>query len=205
MVSTVSPAEDDQRVADAVRAWRTDVRSFARAAVERAALASPGRHTLEEALAQALGTALVGRGWRVATAESCTGGGLGAALTAIAGSSAWVEGGCITYSNAAKTALLGVPPDLITNCGAVSGPVVDAMARGACARLGADCAAAISGVAGPGGGSAHKPVGTVWLGCQAPGLAAPQCHELWFPGDRSAVRQGAVLAALTALLALCTD
>lgn len=154
-------------------------------------------------LAARVGAALQARGWRVAVAESCTGGGIGAALTAIPGSSSWVEGGCITYSNAAKTGLLGVSAALIEAHGAVSGPVVEAMAAGARARLACECAVAVSGVAGPGGGSPHKPVGTVWLAWDSP--AGRHSLALWLPGGRAAVREGAVWAALLVLLAAATD
>ncbi|MDE3010877.1 MAG: nicotinamide-nucleotide amidohydrolase family protein [Pseudomonadota bacterium] len=155
-------------------------------------------------LAEAVGLALLQCQGRVAVAESCTGGGLGQALTAIAGSSAWVEGGFITYSNAAKSRLLGVPADLIAAHGAVSRQVVEAMASGARQGLAAEWAVAVSGVAGPGGGSAHKPVGTVWLAWAGPGGQLGS-QGLWFPGDRAAVRQGAVLVGLTGLLALLAE
>src|SRR5690606_25324764 len=116
-------------------------------------------------LAQQLGEALAARGWRITTAESCTGGGIAAAITDIAGSSAWFERGYVTYSNAAKSEMLGVSASLIAHYGAVSEAVVVAMARGACAASGCELGVAVSGVAGPGGGSPDKPVGTVWLAC----------------------------------------
>ncbi len=155
------------------------------------------------ALVTLLGQALQARGWRVATAESCTGGGIAAALTAVAGSSAWVEGGYVTYSNAAKTTLLGVPDALLQARGAVSLPVVQAMALGACRGLQTECSVAVSGVAGPGGGSAEKPVGTVCLAWSALPLAGrAQALRLQFPGDRDAVRLGTIWCGLLGLLAL---
>lgn len=137
------------------------------------------------------------RAWRLATAESCTGGLIAGALTAIAGSSDVVEGGLVTYSNAAKTALLGVPAPLIAAHGAVSEPVARAMAEGARARLGVEAAIAVTGVAGPGGGSADKPVGTVWFGLAAPD--GTRALRRLFPGDRAAVREATVLQALDLL------
>ena len=106
---------------------------------------------------------LLARHWMMATAESCTGGLIAAACTDLAGSSAWFERGLVTYSNEAKTELLGVPAELIAQHGAVSEAVARAMAAGALARSQAQVAVAVTGVAGPGGGSASKPVGTVWL------------------------------------------
>lgn len=107
---------------------------------------------------------LVKNGLMLATAESCTGGMIAAACTDMAGSSAWFERGFVTYANAAKTELLGVPAELIDQHGAVSEPVVRAMVVGAAARSHAQVAVAVTGVAGPSGGSPDKPVGTVWLG-----------------------------------------
>ncbi|MFZ4499088.1 MAG: CinA family protein [Burkholderiales bacterium] len=134
----------------------------------------------------------------IATAESCTGGLLSAALTEVPGSSAWFMAGWVTYSNVAKQRDLGVDPRLIERHGAVSGPVVQAMALAAQARAGTDWAIAVSGVAGPSGGSAEKPVGTVWLAWASPhDLRSEQCH---FAGDRGAVRHAAVCHALATLL-----
>ena len=110
-----------------------------------------------------LGERLLGLGAQVTTAESCTGGGIAEAITRIAGSSAWFEAGYITYSNTQKTAQLQVPTELFEQVGAVSREVVEAMVRGAQQHSRARFAVAVSGVAGPGGGSADKPVGTVWL------------------------------------------
>lgn len=154
-----------------------------------------GRSTAE--IVEELAAALLARGWLLATAESCTGGLIAGACTDLAGSSHWFERGFVTYSNAAKTELLGVPAELIARHGAVSEPVARAMARGAVAHARAQVAVAVTGVAGPGGGSADKPVGTVWFGwCVAGQTEAQRCR---FDGDRSAVRAQATLHALREL------
>ena len=151
-------------------------------------------------LAARLGAQLQRLGARVSTAESCTGGGIAEAITRIAGSSAWFDAGYVTYSNAQKSAQLGVPDELFPQVGAVSREVVEAMARGAQARSGARFTVAVSGIAGPDGGSPEKPVGTVWL-CWADGEQCyPQCFH--FPDDRLAVRRQAVAAALDGVLRL---
>ncbi len=137
------------------------------------------------------------RGWRIATAESCTGGLIAGALTEIPGSSDVVDCGFVTYSNAAKSAMLGVPEAVLAAHGAVSAEVVRAMAAGARARAGVDMAVSVSGVAGPGGGSADKPVGTVWFGLATP--AGVQASRQLFPGDRAAVRRATVAQALALL------
>lgn len=137
-------------------------------------------------------------GARVATAESCTGGLIAATLTAIAGSSDVVDRGFVTYSNEAKTDLVGVPADLIARHGAVSEPVAEAMAAGALARSRASLAVAVTGVAGPGGGSAEKPVGLVWFGLATQGHPPLTLREL-FPGDRTEVRRATVARALALL------
>lgn len=138
----------------------------------------------------------------LATAESCTGGLIAAACTDLAGSSLWFERGFVTYSNAAKTELLGVPTELIEQHGAVSEPVARAMANGALAHSHVQVAIAVTGIAGPSGGSADKPVGTVWFGWATPtGLFSERQH---FAGDRAAVRAATVHHALTRLLALAT-
>ena len=136
-------------------------------------------------------------GLLVATAESCTGGLVAAALTAIAGSSDVVDRGFITYSNAAKPEMLGVPAGLIASAGAVSEDVARSMAEGALARSKADLAVAVTGVAGPGGGSAAKPVGLVWFGLAGLGPTTALHHV--FSGDRAAVRRQAVAEALRLL------
>lgn len=138
----------------------------------------------------------------LATAESCTGGLIAAACTDLAGSSNWFERGFVTYSNAAKTELLGVPAVLIAQHGAVSEPVVRAMVAGAVDRSRAQVAVAVTGVAGPGGGSPDKPVGTVWLAWSVGGhITAERCQ---FAGDRAAVRTATVHRALDRLAALLT-
>ncbi|WP_136247381.1 CinA family protein [Halomonas borealis] len=149
-------------------------------------------------LAERLGALCREGGMSVATAESCTGGGVASAITDIAGSSSYFETGYVTYSNAAKSRLLDVPGALLERFGAVSREVVEAMVAGACAESGADMSVAISGVAGPGGGSDEKPVGTVWLAWGAPGRMHAVCHV--FPGERDAVREQAVDAALQGLI-----
>jgi nicotinamide-nucleotide amidase len=147
---------------------------------------------------EALADALRSRGWRMACAESCTGGLVAASCTSLAGSSDWFERGWVTYSNLAKTTELGVDAALIEAHGAVSEAVARAMATGAVAHAAADCALSITGVAGPGGGSAAKPVGTVWFG-----WATPQgvfSERLLLPGDRTAIRMAATRHALDGLL-----
>jgi nicotinamide-nucleotide amidase len=134
------------------------------------------------------------------TAESCTGGLIAARCTDLSGSSAWFERGVVTYSNEAKTELLGVPAALIAQYGAVSAEVAEHMARGLLARAPLDWAVAVTGIAGPGGGSATKPVGTVWLAvAEAGGPARVWCEH--FAGDRAAVRAQTVTSALAALCA----
>jgi nicotinamide-nucleotide amidase len=145
---------------------------------------------------------------RLATAESCTGGLLAAACTSVAGSSGWFERGFVTYSNAAKTELLGVPAVLIEAYGAVSREVALAMAGGALARSTAHLAAAVTGIAGPGGGTPAKPVGTVWLAIAERGHE-PRALQLQLGGGRAAIREESVGRALDALIAaaegLATD
>ena len=138
--------------------------------------------------------------WMLATAESCTGGLIAAECTSLAGSSAWFERGFVSYSNAAKTELLGVEAGLIAQHGAVSEPVVRAMVQGALRHSHATVAVAVTGVAGPSGGSADKPVGTVWFGWATPnGVHTAVQH---FSGDRSAVRAATVAHALDRLAVL---
>ena len=149
-------------------------------------------------LAQSVLEACRARGWRLATAESCTGGLVAVALTAIAGSSDVVERGFVTYSNEAKSELLGVPAETMAAHGAVSPETAAAMAQGAIARAPVDLAISVIGIAGPGGGSAAKPVGLVLFGlAQRDGTCRTERRV--FPGDRSAVRQAALLAALALL------
>lgn len=154
-------------------------------------------------LVAALAEALLARGWRIATAESCTGGLLAGACTERAGSSDWFERGFVTYSNAAKSQLLGVQAALIETHGAVSEPVARAMAAGALQRAPVDLAVAVTGVAGPGGGSAAKPVGTVWLAWSwraADGSVQAAVEHHCFDGDRAAVRRATVARALQGLI-----
>jgi len=151
------------------------------------------------ALVSALADALRARSWRIATAESCTGGLIAAACTALAGSSDWFERGFVTYSNAAKTEQLGVDAATIAAHGAVSEPVARAMAEGALARSAADLAVAVTGIAGPGGAVPGKPVGTVWLALAQRG-AATAAERLQLGGDRAAVRDVTARVAIERLL-----
>jgi len=152
-------------------------------------------------LAAELGRALSDRGWRIAVAESCTGGLVAGAITAIAGSSVGFDRGFVTYSNEAKHEMLAVPTDLIDKFGAVSEPVAAAMARGARAHSVAQCALAVTGVAGPGGGTAAKPVGMVCFGWAVEGLP-DRAATFNFDGDRTAVRGRSVTESLRGLLEL---
>lgn len=139
------------------------------------------------------------QGLVMTTAESCTGGGVAYALTAIPGSSAWFEQGFVTYSNQAKHAMLGVKQTTLTRYGAVSEEVVEEMALGALDQAKAQLSVAVSGIAGPEGGSDEKPVGTVWLAwAKASGVYGAECYH--FKGDRQSVRNKTVTAALVGLL-----
>jgi nicotinamide-nucleotide amidase len=149
-------------------------------------------------LAQALGGAAKARGARVATAESCTGGLIAGAITAVAGSSDWFECGFVTYSNAAKVRDLGVSPATLARSGAVSEEAASEMAVGARRKSGAQWALAVTGIAGPGGGSPDKPVGTVcfaWSGPRSTGTL-----RRFIPGDRAGIRRESVRIALQGLL-----
>ena len=153
-----------------------------------------------QTLSESVGAQLLSRGEWLATAESCTGGWVAQSITAIAGSSAWFDRGFVTYSNAAKQEMLGVTEATLERHGAVSEATARAMAQGAIAHSRADWAIAITGIAGPGGGSSEKPVGTVcfaWAqrdgGCEA--------QTCVFAGDRAAVREQSVIHALRGLLA----
>lgn len=152
-----------------------------------------------EILAQELGSALLARGEWLAVAESCTGGWLAQSVTAIAGSSGWFDRGFVTYSNAAKVDMLGVPETTLDRHGAVSEATARAMAQGVLAHSRADWAVAITGIAGPSGGSPEKPVGTVCFAWAAKdgGCEAQTCH---LAGDRGAVREQSVRHALSGLL-----
>ena len=160
-------------------------------------MTNPNPIDAAEPAVRALAARLTARGLTMATAESCTGGLIAAACTAIAGSSDWFERGVVTYSNAAKTELLGVPAATIARFGAVSAEVAQAMAEGVLARTPAALALAVTGIAGPGGGSPGKPVGTVWL---AWGVRGGTCRTrlLQLDGDRSAIRLHTMLMALEA-------
>lgn len=150
-------------------------------------------------LVERLGSLLRKRQAHVAVAESCTGGWIAKYLTDRPGSSAWFEYGFVTYGNNAKAELLGVDPALIESAGAVSEAVAIAMAQGAARRAGAEFAVAVTGIAGPEGGTSDKPVGTVWLAWQAPGSAPLTEHHV-FAGDRDTVRRQTVSTALTGLV-----
>jgi len=140
------------------------------------------------------------KGWRMASAESCTGGLIAGACTDLSGSSSWFERGFVTYSNAAKTEMLGVDAALIEAHGAVSEPVARAMAIGALRHSHAQVSVAVTGVAGPTGGSLDKPVGTVWFGWCVAETSTSEMHR--FAGDRAAVRLQTVQLALTRLVEL---
>ncbi len=147
----------------------------------------------------ALAQALRAKGWRLATAESCTGGLIAAACTSLAGSSDWFDRGFVTYSNEAKVQMLGVEAALIAQHGAVSEQVACAMAVGALRHSPADVAVAVTGIAGPGGAVPGKPVGTVWLATALRGRA-PEPWGLHLPGGRTAVREATVAEAIRRLI-----
>jgi len=151
------------------------------------------------ALAEKLAVVMLARGLKLASAESCTGGWIAKCLTDIAGSSDWFERGFVTYSNAAKQEALGVSAETLSLNGAVSEQTVREMAAGALRHSQAGVSVAVSGIAGPAGGSADKPVGTVWFGWAWPdrSVTVRQCR---FEGDREAVRRAAVATALQGLL-----
>jgi nicotinamide-nucleotide amidase len=152
-------------------------------------------------LASELGNTLLARGWMLATAESCTGGWVGQSITALPGSSHWYERGFITYANAAKIEMLGVPAEIIASHGAVSEETASAMAAGALAHSHAQAALAISGIAGPGGGTPQKPVGLVCYGW-ALGDGTIMSSTCRLDGDREEIRSRAVAASLRGLIEL---
>ncbi len=153
------------------------------------------------ALVRELAQCLAAKGWTLATAESCTGGWIAKCCTDLAGSSAWFERGFVSYSNQAKRELLGVTAETLESEGAVSAAVAAQMAEGARRRAGVDVALSVTGIAGPDGGSAEKPVGTVWFGWSLRGQ--PAHTELQhFEGDRDTVRRQTVLHALAGLKSL---
>jgi nicotinamide-nucleotide amidase len=163
----------------------------------RAALGADCYGQDDDLLEAVVGRLLLERGWTVSVAESCTGGLVGHRLTNIAGSSRYVERGVIVYSNRAKEDLLGVPEPLLRAHGAVSAPVAQAMAAGVCRISGSPCGLAVTGVAGPDGGSAEKPVGTVYIGCATP--AGVETRRCFFAGDRVAIKWQSSQAALDML------
>jgi len=158
----------------------------------------PHPHAPTAHLVARLAEDLLARGWMMATAESCTGGLIAAACTDLAGSSQWFERGFVTYSNEAKTQMLSVDPALIEAHGAVSEIVARAMAHGAVRHSQARVAVAVTGVAGPSGGSAAKPVGTVWFGFMVDGRLVSETRR--FEGDRAQVRAATVGHALHRLI-----
>jgi nicotinamide-nucleotide amidase len=176
---------------DVTAAEATLERAIAEAAV---ALGPAVYTTRDETLEELVGRLLREGGWRVAVAESCTGGMLGSRLTDVPGSSAWVEGGVIAYSNALKSGLVGVPASLIAAHGAVSEPVAHALAAGVRETCGAEVGVGITGIAGPDGGTEAKPVGTVFIAVHTPSVRA--CRHARFVGDRAVIRQQSVSAAL---------
>ena len=155
-------------------------------------------------LAQTIATIFVQRGATLVTAESCTGGWIAKTLTDIAGSSAWFECGVVAYSYEAKEALLGVRPETLEQQGAVSRETVIEMVSGALARFGATVAVAVTGIAGPSGGTTDKPVGTVWIGWKRRGGYA-HAEVFHFAGDRDAVRRQTVSAALRGVQKILTS
>ena len=158
----------------------------------------------EQELIDRIGVALMQRRERMGTAESCTGGLIAAACTSLPGSSQWFERGVVSYSNESKTELLDVPAALIGLHGAVSGEVALRMARGLLAHAPIDWALSVTGVAGPGGGSPEKPVGTVWLAL-VHGGASPKVWQEHFPGNRCEVRTATLRAGLMALCEALED
>ncbi len=158
----------------------------------------------EERLAAALGELCAARQAHVVTAESCTGGLIASAMTAVAGASAWFDRGFVTYTNAAKQSMLGVREETLQKFGAVSKETASEMALGAMAHSGAQLAVSVTGLAGPGGGTPEKPVGTVCFGFAQSLTGFPQCTTVvkHFTGDRAAVRRQSVSFALAELARL---
>jgi nicotinamide-nucleotide amidase len=157
-----------------------------------------------DALAERVGLLLLNRGQKLATAESCTGGWVSQCITGVPGSSAWFDRGFVTYSNEAKNELLGVSEIILNEHGAVSEETVRAMAAGALQRSSADCAVALSGIAGPTGATPGKPVGMVWFAWQRRD-GEPRTRLAQFDGDRRAVRRQAVAMALRGVLELYSE
>ncbi len=155
-----------------------------------------------ESQIECLSELLKNQRFTLAVAESCTGGLLGGKITSVAGSSAYFRGGVIAYDNGVKHDILGVSTDILEHCGAVSAPVVEEMARGAAKLFGCDCALSVSGIAGPDGGTAEKPVGLVFVGVFCRGEA--RSRSFVFSGDRDAVREQSVAAAVGFLVECLT-
>jgi nicotinamide-nucleotide amidase len=149
-----------------------------------------------------LGAALCAQGLRMGTAESCTGGLMASTLTDTPGSSAWFEGGVVSYDNRAKVRLLGVSEDILDGCGAVSRECVEAMVCGLCAVLCVPVGIAVSGIAGPSGGSPEKPVGTVWMAWSVQNHLWSRAYH--FAGTRKSIKEQSVLAGLSVLEAFLT-
>ena len=191
-VTLFSTGESEKDCLDRINAAEAKV--VARLGAERIS----GRN--EETIEKVVGRQLLAKKWKLAVAESCTGGWVAKRITAVAGASDYFDRGFITYSNRAKMELLKVPGDLLESHGAVSEPVARAMAEGARLQAGVNVALAITGIAGPTGGTPEKPVGTVWFGWATP--AGVSTHKAVFAGDRDAVREAAVRHALEGLLRL---
>lgn len=155
-------------------------------------------------LARQVGRIMLERGWHLATVESCTGGWVAKTITSVSGSSLWFECALVTYSNESKNKLAGVPVELIDTHGAVSAQVAEAMAGGVIARSNATAAIAVTGIAGPDGGSVQKPVGTVFIAWQVPGHGV-RSERFHFHGDRDAIRRQSVAAALAQLVTIAVD
>ncbi len=155
-------------------------------------------------LARQVGQIMLERDWLLATVESCTGGWVAKAITSVPGSSLWFECALVTYSNESKNTLAGVPMELIDAHGAVSAQVAEAMASGIIARSNATAAIAVTGIAGPDGGSVQKPVGTVFIAWQVPGHDV-RAERFQFHGDRDAIRHRSVAAALGQLVTIALD
>jgi nicotinamide-nucleotide amidase len=156
-----------------------------------------------EELAMQLGQQLKAKGWKLVTAESCTGGGLAYCITSISGSSSWFERGFVTYSNVAKEELLGIHPQVLEKFGAVSEQTALEMAEGALHQSHAQLSLAITGIAGPDGGTTEKPVGTVWIAYAGIQVPTTGTHYL-FIGNRETIREQAINHALVTLLDLST-
>lgn len=162
----------------------------------------PTLHPASSHIVGEIAELLTARGWTLSTAESCTGGGIGHALTTLSGSSAWFEGGVICYANGVKNRLLHVPEVLLNKYGAVSEQVAVAMARGVRQLLDTDISVAVTGIAGPGGATPEKPVGTVWIAWgTGQETAARHFH---FAGDRDQIREQTVTQALQGITTLLT-